>query len=146
MTYEDWIKPIYDYRTSTNQNTGETYKDYTKPQRTRIKLLTKGKGKNIRCDTNIFGPGNKKLSPFRCIGVHGSCHPVVHWDGIYWGTHGNTNYGASVRLRLTEMNFSPCVIERSVSRRRMLRSNTITVEQDILESDSDVLESEDSMS
>ena len=60
----------------------------------------------------IYGPGDKKLSPFRCISVHGSCQPVVKWDGIYWGAHGRNSHGASVRLRVSEMNFSPGVLEK----------------------------------
>ena len=122
MTYEDWtyaVKPLYDYSTTINQKTGEKYKDYINPMRAYIKLLTKGKGKNIRCETNIFGPGNKKRSPFKYMGIHGSCHPVLHWDGIFWGSHGQASYGASIRLRVTEMNFSPRLMERSVPRRRM---------------------------
>ena len=53
------------------------------------------------------------------MGVHGACHPVVHWNGIFWGSHGQASYGASIRLRVTEMNFSPRLMERSVPRRRM---------------------------
>ena len=123
MTYENWtyeVKPLYDYSTTINQKTGEKYKDYTKPMQTYIKLLTKGKGKNIGCETNSFGPGDKKRSPFKYMGIHGACHPVVHWDGIFWGPHGPASYGASIRLRVTEMNFSPGVMKRSVPHRRML--------------------------
>ena len=50
MNYEDWtyaVKPLYDYSTTINQKTGENCKDYSKPMRTYIKLLTKGKGKSI---------------------------------------------------------------------------------------------------
>ena len=89
--------------------------------RTYIKLLSKGKGKKIKCETNIFGPGDRKRSPFKYIGTHGACHPVVHWDSIFCGPHGQASYGASIRLKVTEMNFSPSVIKRSVYRRRMLR-------------------------
>ena len=54
------------------------------------------------------------------MNIHGTCNPVVHWDSIYWGAHGQASYGASVRLRLVEMNFTPCMVGRSVCTRRML--------------------------
>ena len=133
MTYEDWtyaVKPLYDYSTTINQKTGEKYKDYTKPMRTYIKLLTKGKGKKIRCETNIFGPGDRKRSPFKYMGIHGACHPVVHWDRIFWGPHGQASYGASIGLKVTEMNFSPSVMKRSVHPRRMLRAIPVKESED----------------
>ena len=52
------------------------------------------------------------MSPFRYMGIH----------GISWGSHGQkASYGASVRLRVTEMNFTP-VFFSSIPRRRMLGS------------------------
>ena len=122
MTYEDWkyaVKLIYDHSKTTNKD-GKKIIDPTKPLRAYIKLETKGKGKNIKCYTKIFGPGDKKMSPCRCMNVHGACHPLVLWESIYWGAHDQASYGASVRLRVTEMNFSPCLMERSVYIRRML--------------------------
>ena len=54
------------------------------------------------------------------MGIHGACHPVVHWDIIFWGPHGQASYGASIRLKVTEMNFSLSVMKRSIHRRRMV--------------------------
>ena len=68
MTYEDWsyaVKPLYDYAHIKNEKTDEKYNDYTKPMRAYINLLTKGKGKDIKCETNILGPGDRKRSPFK---------------------------------------------------------------------------------
>ena len=111
------VKPIYNHSMSTKD--GKKFVDPAKPLRTYIKLATNGKGKT----SNVI--------PFRCISVHGSCHPVVHWDGIYWGAHGRNSYGASARLKVTEMNFSLCMIERSILyRRRMLAPNTTPVEEE----------------
>ena len=118
----DWsyaVKPIYDHTKSTNK-AGEKFIDYNKPMRAYIKLLTKGKGKKIQCDTMIYGPGDKKLSPWKCMGVHGSCQLVVKWDGIFWGAHGRNSYGASICLKAHEMIFTPGVLESAVPSRRML--------------------------
>ena len=122
ISHQDWkyaVRPIYEHQKSKRED-GKKFIDPTKPLIAYIKLDTNGKGKNIKCYSKIFGPGEKKLSPFSCMNVHGTCHPVVHWESIYWGAQGQASYGASVRLRVGEMNFTPCLVERSVSTRRML--------------------------
>ena len=122
ISLEDWkyaMKPIYKHQKSKREK-GKKFIDHTKPLIAYIKLDTNGKGKNIKCYTKIFGPGDKKLSPFSCMNVHGTCHPIVHWESIYWGARGQASYAASVRLHLTEMNFTPNKVKKSVSTRRML--------------------------
>ena len=99
---------------------GKVGVDHNKPARVYIRLNTKGKGKNIECSTPIHGPGDKPLSPWKCKGVHGSCSLVVKWVGIFWGAHGRNSHGASIRLRVHEMNFTPRVWESRVPSRRML--------------------------
>ena len=131
---KDWayaVKPVYDYSYSMDQKTNKKFVDKSKPQKTYIKFVTKGKGSNIRCDTKVFGPGDKLVSPYKYMSVRGNAHPVIHWDGIFWGSHGQkASYGASVRLRVSEMNFTPTV-DSSVPRRRMLAINTAPVEMDV---------------
>ena len=123
------MKPLYVHYKTTNK-AGIKFIDHNKPQRVYIKLVTNGKGKNIKCQTSIYGPGDKKISPYRCIDIHGCCQPVVKWDGIYWGARGRNSYGTSVRLKVTEMNFFPGVLERSQPSRRMLAPNTTPVEEE----------------
>ena len=60
--------------------------------------------------------------------VSGFGHPVVRWDGIFWGSHGQTGYGASARLRVTEMNFTPSEFN-SMTSFRMLPSNNATPQE-----------------
>ena len=128
---------MYDYRTTKNEKIGEKYKDYSKPMRAYIKLLTKGKGKDIKCETNISGLGDRKRSPFKYTGIHGACHPVVHWDGIFLGHHGQASYGASFSLKATEMNFTTSMIKRSVYLRRMLSPKLYLDETDSEDSGTD---------
>ena len=54
--------------------------------------------------------------------VTGIGHPVVIWDGKFWGSHGQTSYGASARLRVYEMNFTPND-NNKMTRFRMLGPN-----------------------
>ena len=69
--------------------------------------------------------------------IRGVGHPVVHWDGIFCGSHGQkASYGASVRLRVSEMNFTP-IEDSSVPHRRMLAPNTSLLEQDVSDNESE---------
>lgn len=130
---DDWthaVKPIYYQGCSKDESTDEWEIDEDKPQLMRIKLLTRGKGHKLRCDTKIYGPGDKEMSPYDCKLVRGDGHPVIRWDGIFWGSHGKTGYGASLRFRVTEMNFTPTSDKGynpsdcySVPKRRMLVPN-----------------------
>ena len=105
---EDWsyaVKPLYDYPKTINK-LGQKVTDTSKPLKMYIKLLTKGKGKNLKCLSKIYGPENEQVSPHD-VNMRGEGHPVIRWDGIYWGSHGKNSYGVSLRLFLTEMNFKP---------------------------------------
>ena len=49
----------------------------------------------MECLTKIYESDGKNFSPRECVGAYGSYHPVVIWDGIYWGAHG----GKTMELR-----------------------------------------------
>lgn len=141
--WEEAVKPIYAYSTSKDEKTGKKFIDKEKPQKTYIKLITKKEGRDIQCDTKIYGPGDKQVSPFKYMGtpgknsIRGDGHPVVHWDGIFWGSHGQkAPYGGSNRLRVSEMNFTPTT-DSGVPRRRMLSSNTAPAEIDVSDDEGD---------
>lgn len=126
-TDEDWtyaVKPVYSYSYYKDSSTNKKFVNKSRPERMFIKFDTKGTGSAMRCKTEIYGPGDKPISPFKYLhssnsNVCGIAHPVVRWDGIYWGSHGQSSYGASVRLRVSEMNFSP-MTDGVVAHRRML--------------------------
>lgn len=126
MTYA--MKPIYEFPQTKDEKTGKKTIDKTKPQRTYLKLVTKGKGSKIQCLTKIYGPGDKLTSPIKYMStpgnaVKGTVHPVVHWEGIFWGAHGKKSYGGSLKFRVIEMNFAP-TSSTGLSHRRMLSPNT----------------------
>ena len=132
----DWsfaVKPIYDYTNTTDQQTGEKKKDTSRPQRAYLKFITWGKGGNILSTTCVYGPDDQVVNPLEYMWqpdkyVSGFGHPVVRWDGIFWGSHGQTGYGASARLHVTEMNFTPSEFN-SMTSFRMLPSNNATPQE-----------------
>ena len=119
---DDWayaVKPIYN-QPKTTTKAGKKYVDHNKPARAYIKLNTRGKGEDIECFTPIYGPGDKPLSPWKCMGIFGHCQLVVKWDGIFWGSHGKNSHGASIPLRVSEMSFTPDVVKRGVDRKSVV--------------------------
>lgn len=128
------IKPIYSHPTPEG-NDGKRHEDRTKPQRTYIKLLTRGKGRDLKALTPFYGPGDRKMSAMKFIDKRGFITPVIKWDGIFWGAHGSSSYGGSVRLRVAEANFTPQ--EEGMTSRRFLGANTDTPVEEVDESEDD---------
>ena len=63
---EDWtypVKPIYDWTLSKDPTSGKKSIDKSKPQRAYLRFVTKGKGARISCQTKIYGPGDRQVSP-----------------------------------------------------------------------------------
>jgi hypothetical protein len=130
------VKPPYAYPLATVKGQKKKVEDRSKPQRAYIKLVTKGTGRSLRCITQIYGPGDKKVSPFKYIEVRGRLVPVMKWDGVFWGSHGQkSSHGASVRLKVSEMNFTPTT--DGGPKRRMLGPNTAIPEEDDSSDDDD---------
>jgi hypothetical protein len=124
---EKAIKPIYVFSTSDDKNTGKKIPDLTKPQRSYLKLLTIGKGRDMKCTTRIDGPGNRRLSYTDCIEKPGNASIVCMWDGVFYGSHGAQTYGASIKIKICEMNFTPT---SKGPTRKFLQPNTDPVEEE----------------
>ncbi len=125
------VKPIFAYPQKPDpKNPKKKVEDRTKPQRAYIKLLTKGEGRKMRCQTQIYGPGDKQdKTGLKYIDVRGRIHPLFKWEGVFWGSHGQkAPYGASVRLRVAQMNFTPQPDE--IPKRRMLSPNAAPAVED----------------
>ena len=95
------VKPMYDYT-----------KDKSKPQGAYLKFNTKGKGEKIKCKTRIYGTGVGEESPFDFMydedkPILMTAQIVLRWDDIYWGGHGTTGYGASMRVHVSEITLTP---------------------------------------
>ena len=135
------MKPVYEYPSIKDEKSGKRNIDMTKPKRIYIKLVTKAKGTKMQCLTKIYGPCDKLVSPIKYMSspgnaVQGVCHPVVHWEGIFWGAHGKNTYGGSLKFRVVEMNFTP-KSSTGLSHRRMLSPNVDVEEVNENESSDD---------
>lgn len=123
------FKPPYSFPlVKSKENSKKKVEDRSKPQRAYIKLMTKGEGRKMKFHTHLYGPGDKKESPFKYIDKKGKVTPVMKWEGIYWGAHGVKPYGASIQLRISEMNYTP--LTDGGPKRRMLGRNTAPIPED----------------
>lgn len=99
------IKLPYGYRNDPKDN---TKKNTTLPEVMYIKFFTKGKGETLRCETRIYGPGDKEVNGLSIVSQQGQMTPVIKLEGIYFGAHGPTApQGASLRLKVAEANWIP---------------------------------------
>jgi hypothetical protein len=100
------VKPISDYPTIKDSKTKE--KDLSKPRRMYMKLVTKGKGKEMQVFTRVKGPGNRLHNAREFVNTRGELTPAFQYDSVFWGMHGQTsNYGVSIKVKLLEANFTP---------------------------------------
>lgn len=95
--------------------------DTTKPKRSYIKLETFDKGRKMKCNTLVHGPGDVTLNPLKYLDRRGRIVPVIRWGGVYYGGHGKRSWGASPTFRLSECNYIPQ--KRGGPPRRMLATN-----------------------
>lgn len=125
------VKPVFAFPQKTDpKNSKKKVEDRSKPRRVYAKLLTKGNGRKMRCITQIYGPGDKQdKTGLRYMDKRGKVHPLFKWEGVFWGSHGQkAPYGASIRLRIAQMNFTPQ--SEGVPKRRMLAPNSAPPEED----------------
>ena len=106
-----------------------------KPERTYIKLLSRGKGskgQKVTVQSKFYGPGDQQMSHLSLLGERGNGDWEIccKWDGAYWGAHGPKNpQGGSVRLRVYDATVNPGSAGLP-SDRMAPRNTTPAVEQD----------------
>lgn len=128
--WDEFVKPVYEFPSS--KVNGKKTLDKSKPERTYLKFLSKGKGPKLECNTKIYGPDDKQVSVTKYLSLKsseteqsskkGRVHVVMYWDGIFYGPHGQKPHGVSNRFKISEMNYKPLSIT-GVSEKRFLTSN-----------------------
>ena len=77
-----------------------------------LKLHTKDTGKKMKCWTKIYDseddeqPFGKFLSDIGDMPDLTTAKIILDLQGIYFGSHGNTPFGASVQLRVREVKLT----------------------------------------
>jgi hypothetical protein len=129
------MKPVFAYPLVQSKTPGQKKTaDTSKPERMYIELVTFGEGEKLRCLTPIFGPGDKKMHWMKYLStsskpIVGIGHFICRWKGAYWGSHGSSTHGGSIKLEIVEMNFTP-KSQTTLSYKRMLPANDAVEEKD----------------
>jgi len=103
--YTEIIKPLYSHPPRKVQG-GKKIKgeiDITKPKSMFIPLL--GFGKKVLA--KFYGPGDQLVNPVVFESKNGIIEPVVFLKHVYYGPHGETDYGMSIKLNVIEANYTP---------------------------------------
>lgn len=95
-----------------------------------LKLEAFGQGSELKCSTELFGPGDKAVHPFAIIGAPNNekwgrfikLTPALRWDGLFWGDHKESGFGVSHRMTLYQGSFVPSV-GGGVNRVRVVGAN-----------------------
>lgn len=131
---ESAMKPIFAFPNIENVKTKTKTPDTSKAEKMYVELVTMGEGVKMKCLTNIYGPGDKLVSYLKYMTtpdnlVIGTIQPVFRWIGTFWGAHGTTSCGGSVKIELVECNFTPRNAPK-LTYGRMLSANTNVEEVD----------------
>jgi hypothetical protein len=124
------VKPLFGHPNIKDTKTPNK----EKPERTYIKVLSKGKGSKgqMTVQSSFYGPGDIKMSHLSLIGEkgNGDWEIVCKWDGAYWGAHGSANpHGGSTKLKIYDASVTPG--SAGLPSERMAPRNTApAVEQD----------------
>lgn len=138
----DAIKRVYEQQKSEHPKTKEKFVDEKKPLVAYTKLITQTRNKQLKCYTIITGPGNRPVSVEKYLyrkendSNLGLCKPVFHWESIYWGSHKDKPYGGSLKIFISEMNYSPVRDEMTFVPRLLSANDTEPLE----DSDEDKLD------
>nr|QBK85845.1 MAG: protein of unknown function DUF2738 [Marseillevirus LCMAC101] len=125
------VKPLFAYPNIKDTKTPNK----EKPERTYIKLLSRGKGskgQKVTVQSKFYGPGDSQMSHLSLIGEkgNGDWEICCKWDGAYWGAHGpKAPQAGSTRLRVYDATVNPGSAGLP-SDRMAPRNTTPAVEQD----------------
>jgi hypothetical protein len=106
---DDWFKPVYDYPTVKDLK-GNKVPDKTKPQRMYVKLITHGRDATLKVHTKVFD-GEELMNVADIVNGDGggACEidPVFKLESVYYGSHGDKSYSASLQIKLDQCNYYP---------------------------------------
>ena len=108
----DFLKPILEFPKIKDAKGVVTEEvDTTKSKRAYFKLETRGEGEKMSVETDVYQGFSDdksldiKVHPRDFIGSRMKAEIALRWDGIFWGTHGNKPYKASLRMKVAEIRF-----------------------------------------
>lgn len=108
--WKSYVKYPFDYVNSSDEKKegNKKTKDKNKPQRFYVKLITqKKKTGEMICITPIYDDKDQKLSAFNFIDKPCKIEPAYVFEGFYYGSHGSTSVGVSLRFKVLEANILP---------------------------------------
>ncbi len=93
------LKPIFNYRKNNLK-----VDDKSKPKVAYLKLKISKDCKII--ETKMYDLNSKQLiDPNTTISKFGLIKPMIHMSNIYFGSHGNSGYNASIQVKLVKAYF-----------------------------------------
>lgn len=124
FNWNNVIKPLYEIAKVKKEGSLKAVEDPTKPRISYIKFCTAGSGEKLVCHTKLKGNKGVPFLPTKYLydkennpNTQGIAHPVVKLEEIYWGAHGDTGRGGSIKFLMHELNYKPVsrtvVIEKS---------------------------------
>src|SRR6266536_4584950 len=100
------LKPTFNHKNKVEN--GVKNRDELRPKVAYFKLMTfkDHKTNKLTISTKIYDQKSKQLiDPFDVVSRLGLIRPMIYVQKIYFGSHGNSGYNASIQVRLVKANF-----------------------------------------
>jgi hypothetical protein len=116
----DGVKPLFAYPKMPDPTDARGQRqifDESKPKRSYIRLIYNSKTKKV--NTVFFDEQGDEVNPLQYTDVKGYIKPIYRFDEVYWGTHGTTEFGASIKVSILQADYRP-ETTKSVPKERLL--------------------------
>lgn len=119
------LKPLISYVNKNIAGKGEDPEwipDTSKPRKTDFQIVCYGIGDDLNCITTIKDQHNENLSLYSIVPLNqddreknkgkglGEGLTVEKFDGLFWGAHGTSSRGCSIRMKIDDIRFKPIEI------------------------------------
>lgn len=143
------LKPLISYVNKNIAEKGEQPEwvpDESKPRKTDFQLICYGTGDDFKCVTIIKDQNSENLSPYSIIPLNqedrennkgkgfGEGVTVDKFDGLFWGAHGTSSRGCSIRMKVDDIRFKPVDI---ISKESLLDDDVNPLDSSSDEEDND---------
>lgn len=119
------LKPLVTYtkkNIAPKEEEPEWVNDETKPRKTDFRLECYGTGEELKCVTIIKDQNNENINIYSIVPLNqddrekhkgkgvGEGLTVEKFDGLFWGPHGTSSRGCSIRMKINDIRFKPVEI------------------------------------
>ena len=92
------LKPTFNYKNNSEDKTKVAY--------FKLNTIRDSESDVVKILTKMSSTSNEPLNLIDTVSKYGLLTPMIHISKIYFGPHGNSEYGASIQIKVVRLRFS----------------------------------------